>query len=93
MKAGERLLVTSGSYADFGIHGYFRALRDFSWREEVGSFREAVVGPDGARGTHQFVANLISRGLIEEVPLLRIHAGDGGFIDPAAEDDAEGRST
>lgn len=80
IKAGEFVMLSSGAYSDYGIHGLYRATADIDpdklvaeWlganpdQKEQYSFREDA-----------FVSDAYKRGLLEAMDAVEWHLGDYG---------------
>ena len=85
-KAGSLLSIESGEYSDYSVHGFFVVLRDFSPQDELAAHMATKkYEPDEwtreRMGTSAFMAFLIAKGFLLEVPYGVIHTDDYGRID------------
>jgi hypothetical protein len=82
-KAGQLIKIESGCYSDYGVHGFFVALRDFDPMEQRKAWidlpREA--NEWGYMRRQDFIAFLIRQGLLLEIEHDSMHLGDYGDVD------------
>jgi hypothetical protein len=99
MKTGQRFIVTTGEYSDYGIRDSFVVLRDFSfdkalarWIDKHGD--DGMFSYEGGRDEQAFLASLRAEGLVADEMLNEIHLCDYSrpATDPAKDaGDEEGR--
>lgn len=81
-KSGRLLMIDEGAYSDYGVAGFFVVLRDFIPAEEVKQYLEA--NPDAQKSYHfnnaQFLAGLLSKGLLLEILYDTLHLTDYGTV-------------
>lgn len=78
MKKGERYIITTGEYSDFGITDHFVALKTFSFDLALKRWlngRDEFEYTEGRR-EHDFLAWLRTEGLVEDIPLNQVHLAD-----------------
>ena len=78
LKAGQLVVITEGCYSDYGITGFFVALQTF---KPMGLFAEYMAAhPEQAKdyqfSAEQFLAYLLSKGLLLEIQYANLHMGD-----------------
>lgn len=90
MKTGQRFIVTTGEYSDYGIRDSFVVLRDFSFDATLKAWL-AKHGDDGAfgygtgNGEQDFLASLRAHGLVADEQLNTVHLANYSTpeLDPA----------
>lgn len=77
VKAGKLFCLESGEDSNYGVCGFFVALKDFDIRAELeGYFKEHPEQRQEYRGEEsQFIAWLAGRGLLLDIDYQRIHVG------------------
>lgn len=93
MKAGERYIVTTGEYSDYGIRDSFIVKRTFSfdlalerWLKEYGD--DGSFGYAGGQSEQDFLAWLRSEGFVEDEKLNEVHLANYSQPEPAPAKDA-----
>jgi hypothetical protein len=90
-RAGTLLCVDSGCYSDYGVTGFFVVLKDFAPKAELDEF--VSTRPEQAADyqfqEHEFMAALLAKGYLLEVPYGTMHLTDYSrasefFFTPAA---------
>lgn len=83
---GQIIVVTEGSYSDYDIKDYMRALRDFDTLEVAGRFNEAEKrAKEEWNGADLFMAWALREGLWEPLTAAEVvewHIGGGCGFDP-----------
>ena len=78
---GETLIVSSGEYSDYMVHGLFKALQDFEPEEFLKEYLE--LNPEEKERyqfeERKFVAFMSSKGVIEDMPNCEFHLGSYGI--------------
>lgn len=78
LKAGQLLTISEGCYSDYGITGFFVALQTFRPMEVFAEYMAAhpEQAADYRFNSEQFLAFLLSRGLLLEIQYATMHMGD-----------------
>lgn len=82
-KAGQLLSIEHGEYSDYGITGFFVALRDFDPIAEARKFRAATADKDDDwewNAREAFIAGLIQKGFLLELQYAVLHLDGYGRI-------------
>lgn len=93
MKRGTIFITTTGEYSDYGIRGVFYARQDFDLNAELETWLSAH--PDQRAGhsfeVHDFLADLETRGLVEEanLPVIDLGAYSNPPLNPESPEDNE----
>ncbi len=93
MKAGQRFIVTTGEYSDYGIRDAFVVLKDFSFDKALERWIEAH-GDDGSftyedgRDEQAFLASLRTDGFVADEPLNVVHLSNYSRPEPSPAKDA-----
>ena len=81
MKVGQRYIVTTGEYSDYGIRDSFVVLRDFSfdkalarWMDKHGDAGDFSYDP--GHSEQDFLANLRAEGFVADDKLNEVHLSD-----------------
>lgn len=98
MKKGQRYIVTTGEYSDYGIADSFTALKDFSFDRALKRWldKNGLKVPGSAQKQfsytgpteHDFLASLRTDGYVTDEPLAEVHMSDYGRPNMNAADDS-----
>ena len=93
MKTGDRFIVTTGEYSDYGIRDSFVVLKDFSfdlalerWLKAHGD--DGHFGYDAGQSDQDFLASLRADGYVGDEPLNKVHLADYSRPAPTPAKDA-----
>ena len=83
MKVGQRFIITTGEYSDYGIRDSFVVLKTFSFDEALSEWfgkhgDERAFGYEAGQGDQDFLKSLRERGLVADEPLNEVHLHDYG---------------
>lgn len=85
-KAGRLICVDEGEYSDYGVKGFFVALRDFEPMKELAEYLAA--NPTDSKGygfkDDAFLASLIAKGYLLEIEYDTIYLGTYGHAKDVA---------
>lgn len=91
MKRGDVYLLTHEEYADYGILGIIRALKDFDFDAEIVLFKDLCDRNDqenqGVYSYAGFFDRLIASGLCELAGIHELHLGSYGRLERRPEAD------
>jgi hypothetical protein len=78
LKAGQLLTISEGCYSDYGITGFFVALQTFKPMALHAEYMAAhpEQAKDYSFSSEQFLAFLLSKGLLLEISYATLHLGD-----------------
>jgi hypothetical protein len=95
MRAGQRFIVTTGEYSDYGIRDSFVVLKTFSFDRALARWLKAH-GEDGnfgygqGNGEQDFLADLRAQGCVADDTLNEVHLSDYSRPETSpAKDDAD----
>ena len=96
MKKGDRVIVTTGEYSDYGIRDSFVCLKDFSFDKTLAEWIKKY-GDEGNFGYAEhndeqaFLSRLRTDGLVADEKLNQVHLCDYGTptTDPAKDAEDE----
>lgn len=82
-RAGQLLVIDHGEYSDYSVIGFFVVLRNFEPSIEVGAYLDANSGERKPYSfSHEkFLAFLLSKGLLLEIPCGNIYLGSYGSVE------------
>jgi hypothetical protein len=77
VKAGRLLSMDSGEYSDYGLNGFYVALRDFNPFEELELYFDANPAQRGSYSFEkdQFIASVIAKGYLLEIEPDNLYLG------------------
>ena len=82
-KAGRLLCADEGEYSDYGVMGFFVIIQDFKPLDLLSEY--LAEHPDETQNygfkSYQFLAFLIQRGLLLEIPYSTLYLGGYGNAD------------
>lgn len=89
MKAGQRIVFTTGEYSDFGITDWVLVVKDFNLDEAASAFK--ANGPplkSHCSNLHEFIHFLKDKGYVAdeaEDAMVTVHLGDYGQLNSRLE--------
>ena len=78
MKTGEVFITTTGEYSDYGIHGVWIALVDFSLDAEIANRAKSDGAPDSAMESVALMDRLVREGKVQEFAAKEVNLGQYG---------------
>ena len=81
MKKGQRVIVTTGKYSDYGIRDSFVVLKDFSFDKALARWLEknsddGLFSYDESNDEQAFLESLRKRGYVADEKLNEVHLSD-----------------
>ena len=94
MKKGDRFIVTTGEYSDYGIRDSFVVLKDFSFDQALLRWLNVRGGVDGSfgdgpgHGEQDFLASLRTNGYVADENLNTVHMANYSRPEPSPANDS-----